>query len=214
MQRHEASSPWPALPMAGRHWAPPGTGAIALLSACTTTEVVEVPVEIVEEKIVEVPVEVPRCTLRDYDDRDRFVIEAWGVPSHRFYIGQPLTLQMRVSSPVYVSLFHVSTSCKVTRLLRNQHMQQLGKIVDFPLPGSGIDITVKPPEGEEGFYFISTRQPFTFLSGSDILKEQGHIANLDMSPEQFYRRLEQARGRVDPNEWSIRTLRTEVVERY
>ena len=162
-------------------------------------------------------VEVPKCTVKDYSGGDKFATEAWGVPSNRFYVGQPLTLQMRVSSPAHLSLFHVSTSCKVTRLLNNHPIRepgQIGNIIDFPLPGSGIEITVKPPKGEEGFYFVATRKPFDLLTGSDVLKQQGHIASLDMSPEQFYQRLEQARGRINPNEWSIRTLRTQVAERY
>ena len=183
-------------------------GAIAL-SACQTN-VAQDP----KPRVVERIVETPKCAVREYNDRDKFATEAWGVPTDRFFVGQPLTLQMRVSSPAHVSLFHVSTSCKVTRLLHNHRLETPGDIIDFPLPESGIEITVKPPKGEEGFYFVATRQPLVLLAGSDVLKERGHIASLDMSPEQFYRRLEQARGRIDPNEWSIRTLRTQVVERY
>lgn len=183
-------------------------GAI-VLTACQT-QVAQDP----KPRVVERIVETPKCAVRDYNDRDKFVTEAWGVPTNRFFVGQPLTLQMRVSSPAHVSLFHVSSSCKVTRLLHNHRLETPGDIIDFPLPGSGIEITVKPPKGKEGFYFVATRQPLVLLAGSDVLNERGHIASLDMSPEQFYRRLEQARGRIDPNEWSIRTLRTEVVERY
>ena len=187
-------------------WALAAVGAISLLSACIPEPKPKPPITVV--------IETPKCTVRDYNDRAQFVTEAWGVPSNRFDVGQPLTLQMRVSSPAYVSLFHVGTSCKVTRLLNNHHLQTPGEIIDFPLRGSGLDVTVKPPKGEEGFYFVATRQPFVLLAGSDVLKEQGHLASLDMSPEQFYQRLEQARGRIDPNEWSIHTLRTQVVERY
>lgn len=186
-------------------WMLAAFGALALLSACQTNPERE-------PTVVEKLVETPKCTVWDYNDGARFVTEAWGVPTDRFYVGQPLTLQMRVSSPAHVSLFHVSTSCKVTRLLKNHRIETPGEITDFPLAGSGIEITVKPPEGEEGFHFIATRKPFDLLTGSDVLKEQGHIASLDMSPEQFYQRLEQALGRIDPNEWSTRTLRTEVFQ--
>ena len=119
---------------------------------------------------------------------------------------------MRVSTPAYMNLFHVSTSCKVTRLLNNRQMP-VAQIVDFPLPGSGIDITVKPPPGDEAFYFVATREPMNFLAGSDVLREQTpDIAYLDLDPAQFYRHLEDALGRINPDDRSSMTLRTAVVQ--
>ena len=139
-----------------------------------------------------------------------FVVEAWAVPTARFDVGEPLRLQMRVSTPAFLSIFHVSTSCKVTRLVHNQSMRPT-EIVDFPAPGSGLDIVVKPPAGPEAFYLVTTRAPFEFLSGADILHETSGIARLDLNPGQFYRRLNDALGRVNPADWSVTTLPTKVV---
>ena len=180
--------------------------ALGALAACQQTA--EAP------RVFEVPklVEVPKCALREIDEGRKFVAEAWALPDSRFDIGEPLRLQMRVSSSSYMSVFHVSTSCKVTRLLSDLPMKA-AEIVDFPLRDSGVEITVKPPTGEEGFYFIATRQKLAFLAGADVLRDSGGIASLDLSPAQFFERVEQDRGRVNPDDWSIKTLRTSVVGR-
>ena len=157
-------------------------------------------------KVVEVPVEVPRCTLQAHDHSATFTVDAWAVPDNRFMIGELLTLQMRVSAPAYMSIFHVSTSCKVTRLLNNAFLK-VNEITDFPLRDGNIQMAVKPPAGEEGFYFIATREKFDFLSESDILSGRGEIVSLDMSPDEFYSRLEQARSRIAPTNWGSRTLK-------
>ena len=117
---------------------------------------------------------------------------------------------MRVSTPAHMNIFYVSTSCKVTRLLANRAMSPT-EIVDFPLVESGLEMTVKPPSGNEVFYFVATRVPMDFLSGADIMSETAGIASLDLSPAQFYVRLDEARGRINPDDWSIATLRTTVV---
>ena len=169
------------------------------LSACAATE------------IVERTVVVPDCDIPDLRTRGSYAVEVWGIPNSRFNVGEALNLQLRVSAPSHVTMFHVSTSCKVTRLLDNEQLP-MAKIVDFPARGSGMAITVKPPGGREGFYVIATRNRLSFLSAGDILREQGGIAALDMAPAQFYQRLEQARARSNPAEWSLTTLRTDVVE--
>ena len=181
-----------------------GLAMLTVLSGCAQTEVVEV--------MVEVPVEVPRCNLPDLSGGRTFTVEAWAVPDPRFDVGEPLSLQMRVSTPAYLNIFYVSTSCKVTRLLHNRAMP-VAQIVDFPLAESGLEMTVKPPAGDEAFYFVATREPMSFLSGSDILAETAGIASLDLSPAQFYRNLDDARGRTNPDDWSSMTLRTTVVGR-
>ena len=107
------------------------------------------------------------CVLADINGGRKFVVEAWAVPDARFDVGEPIRIQMRVSTPSFLSLFHVSTSCKVTRLLRNFEMSAT-EIVDFPSPESGLRIVVKPPAGPEAFYLVSTRNQFDFLSGADI----------------------------------------------
>ena len=188
-----------------------GLGALLALAACGAPPqappvVVEVPVEVQ----VEVPVEVAQCELPAMAGGRTFLAEAWAMPDARFNVGEPLRLQMRISAPAYVSIFHVSTSCKVTRLLDN-HPVQPTAIVEFPLAGSGIGLTVKPPEGNEAFYIVATREALGFLSGSDILGEVAGIASLDLSPAQFYSRLEDVRGRINPDDWSMTTLATEVV---
>ena len=151
------------------------------------------------------------CVLPDVNEGRKFVTEAWAVPDARFHVGEPLRIQMRVSTPAFLSLFHVSTSCKVTRLLWNFRMSP-AEIVDFPSPASGLQVVVKPPAGPEAFYLVSTRNQFDFLSGADILSEgSGGIANLDLNPGQFHRRLDDALGRVNPDDWSVMTLSTAVV---
>ena len=151
-----------------------------------------------------------QCELPLMKEGRTFVVEAWAVPNARFDVGEPLRLQMRVSTPSFLSIFHVSTSCKVTRLVHNQSMRPT-EIVDFPAPGSGLEIVVKPPAGPEAFYLVTTRAPFEFLSGADILHETSGIASLDLNPGQFYRRLNDALGRVNPADWSVTTLPTKVV---
>ena len=175
-----------------------GVGLAVMLSACAT-------------EIVEVPREVPQCDVPDLKTRSKYVVEAWGVPDAQFRVGEPLTMQMRVSAPSYLTLFHVSTSCKVTRLLDNVQTP-MAEIIDYPGRGGGLDITIKPPAGREGFYFIATLRKLSFLSSDDILNEAGGIAAIDMSPAQFYQRLEQARARMNPAEWSLTTLRTTVIQ--
>ncbi len=151
------------------------------------------------------------CVLPDVNEGRKFVTEAWAVPDARFNVGEPFRIQMRVSTPAFLSLFHVSTSCKVTRLLRNFQMSP-AEIVDFPSPASGLQVVVKPPAGPEAFYLVSTRNQFEFLSGADILSEgAGGIASLDLNPGQFHRRLNDALGRVNPDDWSVMTLSTTVV---
>ncbi len=180
-----------------------GIVVAALLSACVT-EVVEVP----QREIVQV---VPDCDVPRLSTRGSYSVEAWGVPDAHFNVGEPLTIQMRVSAPSYVTLFHVSTSCKVTRLLDNKQMP-MAQIISFPGRASGMAITVKPPSGEEAFYVIATLKELAFLSPGDIQSQSGGVAAIDMSPAQFYVRLEQARARMNPAEWSLTTLRTTVVE--
>ena len=151
------------------------------------------------------------CVLAEINEGRKFVVEAWAVPDARFNVGEPFRIQMRVSTPSFLSLFHVSTSCKVTRLLRNSRMSP-AEIVDFPSPESGLQVVVKPPAGPEAFYLVSTRNQFDFLSGADILREAaGGIARLDLNPDQFHRRLNDALGRVNPDDWSVMTLSTTVV---
>ena len=109
-----------------------------------------------------------------------------------------------------MSVFYISTSCKVTRLLNN-HPVQPAEIVDFPIAESGLQMTVKPPAGDEAFYFVATRDRLEFLSRADLLGEAAGIANLDLSAAQFYERLTEARSRINPDDWSAMTLRTSVV---
>ena len=116
------------------------------------------------------PAHATPCVLADVNEGRKFVVEAWAVPDARFDVGEPFRIQMRVSTPSFLSLFHVSTSCKVTRLLRNFRMSP-AEIVDFPSPESGLQVVVKPPAGPEAFYLVSTRNQFDFLSGADILSE-------------------------------------------
>ena len=152
-----------------------------------------------------------RCNLQRLQASRKFVAEAWAVPDNKFNFGEPLTFQMRVSSHSYATIFHVSTSCKVTRLLHNEPMEA-GKIVNFPLRGSGIRITVKPPAGKEAFYMIATRNKLEFLASADILRDQGSgIASLDLSTTQFYERVKQFRDRVNPDDLSITTLKVSIL---
>lgn len=179
-----------------------GIGALTVLAACQETRVIEVP------KVVE----APRCELPVFDEGRKFVVEAWAVPTAEFDVGEPLRFQMRASAPSYMNIFYVSTSCKVTRLLHN-HRMKAAEIVDFPLETSGLQMIVKPPAGKEGFYFVATREALNFLAGADVLREAAGIASLDLSPRQFYERLAEARGRINPDDRSITTLRTTVVGR-
>lgn len=191
-----------------------GAAAALAIAACDARPtVVRVPVP--EERIVEVPVEVPveveRCERPVLQGGRAFVAEAWPVPDGQFDVGEPLRLQMRVSAPAYVNLFHVGTSCKVTRLLRDRRVRET-EIIDFPPAGGGVAVTVKPPAGDEAFYLLATRAPADFLAAGDLLGG-GDIASVDLDPEQFYARLEQAVSRIDPNDVSMTTLRTTVVAR-
>ena len=157
----------------------------------------------------EVPVE--RCEWPVFDGGVAFIVEAWAVPDETFDVGEPLRLQIRASSPSFINVFHVGTSCKVTRLVRDLRVSE-AEIVDFPLPGSGVEIRVKPPAGVEAFYILATRAPADFLAGSDLLGG-GDIVGVDLAPDQFYRRLREFHGRIDPNDLSMTTLRTRVVAR-
>ena len=176
-------------------------GVLALLAACA------------QPQVVHVPVEVPKCELRDFSGGRSFVVEAWGLPDTNFDVGEPLRLQVRTSAAAYISVYYVSSSCKVTRLLNNRPVGAT-EIVDFPTLESGLVMTVKPPAGNEAFHFIATREPIDFLSGGtggDILGEGAGVSSLDLSPAQFYRRLEDTRGRINPDSWSARTLRSRVI---
>ena len=165
----------------------------------------------VKKEVVVVSKVVPSCVLERLQASRKFVAEAWAVPDANFNFGEPLTFQMRVSSHSYATIFHVSTSCKVTRLLYNAPMKA-GEIVDFPLRKSGIRITVKPPAGKEAFYMIATRKKLEFLAGADILRDQGSgIARLDLNTTQFFERVKQFRDRVNPDELSIATLKISIV---
>ena len=186
-------------------------GALTMLAACQTSS----PSPKVAQVTQVVEVEKPRCQLRSFDGGRNFTVEAWGLPDANFDVGEPLRLQTRTSAAAHLSVYYVSTSCKVARLLNNRPVKAT-EIVDFPTPESGLVMTVKPPAGEEAFYFVATREPVDFLSGGpagDILGQGAGVASLDLTPEQFYRRLEDARGRIDPANWSTRTLRTRVIAR-
>ena len=147
------------------------------------------------------------CELPELKEAAAFVMEAWAVPDGKFNIGEPLRLQMRVSAPTYMNVFHVSTSCKVTRLVHNRTMAT-GEIIDFP--AQEMQVTVKPPPGDEAFYFVATRAELNVFAQADILRGDD-IASLDMTPEEFFVRLDQATGRINPHDLSIYTLRTTVV---
>ena len=157
-----------------------------------------------------VVVETPRCPVRQFRKSAKFFAEAWAVPDPTFNVGEPLRVQMRVSSPAYMNVFHVSTSCKVTRLVHNRRMVET-QIVDFPAKDSGIEIVVKPPAGDEAFYFVATRKKISVLAEADILQGQ-EIASLDLTAKDFLVRLRQASGRMNPDDLSITTLQTSIVE--
>lgn len=182
-----------------------GLGALAACQQAPPPRVVEVPVEVP----VEVAVEASRCDLPALRSASQFLAEAWAVPDAEYHVGEPLSLQMRVGAASYMNVFHVSTSCKVTRLLHNQPMAA-AEIIDFPLAGSGIEMIVKPPAGEEAFYFVATREKIDVLAAADLLGA-GDIASLDLSPAEFYTRIDQITGRINPNDLSVTTLRTMVV---
>ena len=152
---------------------------------------------------------VPRCELPDYQRARSFRVEAWAVPDPNYNVGEPLSVQMRVSTPAYLNMYHVSSSCKVTRLLHNVQVQPT-EIADFPRQNSGM-IIVKPPTGDEAFYLIATRQPMAFIAETDILQGGDGLASLDLSPAQFYQRLDQVLGRINPDDLSVTTLRTKIV---
>ena len=179
-----------------------GAGLLAMLAGCGTAETV-----IVELPEADPP---PRCELPGFDGGRKYAVEAWALPDPAFSVGEPLRLQMRSSAPAHMSVFYVSTSCKVTRLLNN-HPVRAAEIVDFPIAASGLRITVKPPAGDEVFHFVATRDRLDFLSPAEILGEAAGIANLDLSPAQFHERLADARSRINPDDWSATTLRTSVV---
>ena len=185
--------------MRGRKTVLRGVWAIAalLLAGCVPEPPPPQPVVVVEK---------PRCVLRDFRSATRFATEAWAIPDPRFNVGEPLRIQLRVSAPAYVNLFHVSTSCKVTRLIRNRFVKE-ATIVNFP--EGGMSIVVKPPAGDEAFYVVATRTEIDVLAGADILRG-GDVASLDMNPAQFYARLEQATGRINPDDLSMTTLRTSI----
>ncbi len=211
MNRNSAHRMWEMLPICikrqfGRSMSIPVCviGVLALLTACAPPP---------PPQVVHVPVEVPKCELRDFSGGRSFVVEAWGLPDTNFDVGEPLRLQMRTSTEAYMSVYYVSSSCKVARLLNNRPVGAT-EIVDFPTPESGLVMTVKPPAGNEAFHFIATREPIDFLSGGtggDVLGEGAGVSSLDLSPEQFYRRLEDTRGRINPDSWSARTLRSQVI---
>ena len=172
-------------------------GILGAVAACQPPPTVEI-------------VEVKKCELPIFNEGRKFDIDAWAIPDAVFDVGEPFRLQMRVSTPAYMNIFYVSTSCKVTRLLHN-HSVAAADIVDFPLAESGLQMTVKPPTGDEALYFVATREQMDFLAGADILSETAGIARLDLSPDQFYQRVRDARGRINPDDWSIATLLTSVV---
>lgn len=178
-------------------------GMLAALVACQQ----EQPPKVVT---LEVPVESPRCELPTFHEANAFTVEAWAIPDPSFNVGEPLRLQMRVSTPAHMNIFYVSTSCKVTRLLNNCSMTE-ARIVDIPTPESGLRMTVKPPSGNEAFYFVATRPSMDFLAGSDIMGEAAGVSSLDLSPEQFYRHLQDALGRINPADRATYTLRTSIV---
>lgn len=149
-----------------------------------------------------------RCKLQDFRKSATFLAEAWAIPDRKFNVGEPLRLQMRVSSPAYMTVFHVSTSCKVTRLMHNRRMPET-EIMDFPARDTGMEIIVKPPAGNEAFYFVATRRKISVLAEADILRGD-EIASLDLTPGEFFVRLKQASGRMNPDDVSITTLRTTV----
>ena len=183
-----------------------GAGLVVTLAACQGTGVATAPAA--EQGSDATP--TTRCELPSFEGGRKYVVEAWARPDSAFDVGEPLRLQMRSSSPSYMSVFYVSTSCKVTRLLNN-HPVQAAEIVDFPISASGLQMTVKPPTGDEAFHFVATRDRLDFLSPADILGEAAGIANLDLSPAQFHERLADARSRINPDDWSATTLRTSVV---
>ena len=183
-----------------------GVGLCAMLAACQGSGVATAPGEGQETAATT----VSGCALPSFDGGRKYVVEAWARPDSTFDVGEPLRLQMRSSSPAYMSVFYVSTSCKVTRLLDN-HAVRAAEIVNFPIGASGLQMTVKPPTGDEAFHFVATRDRLDFLSPVDILGQAAGIANLDLSPEQFHERLADARSRINPDDWSAMTLRTSVV---
>ena len=192
----------------------PGYGGLGLAAALALAacESAPPPAREVAEARVEVPVEVPaeRCERPVFDGGRAFIVEARALPDEAFDVGEPLRFQTRASSPSFINVFHVGTSCNVTRLARDLRVRA-AEIVDFPLPGGGAEITAKRPAGEEAFYILATRAPANFLAEGDV--SGGGIAGLDLAPDEFYRRLREFRGRADPDDLSVTTLRTEVVAR-
>ena len=184
-------------------------GLATLTAAACQTDAKPTVTAQAKPQVQRVIVEKPRCELRNFSKARAFLTEAWAIPDNRFFVGEPFRLQIRVSTQSYMSIFHVSTSCKVTRLMDNRPIVA-ATIVDFPTKDSGLNITVKPPPGPEAFYFIASRQKIDVLAASDILRGD-EIASLDLSPKQFFDRLEQVIGRINPADLGLTTLGTAVV---
>ena len=86
-------------------------------------------------------------------------------------------------------------------------------INDFPFLQRDIRITVKLPAGGETLCFSAIVNPMKFLSDADIPRETAGVANLDSSPALFFKRLDGALRRIDPDGWRTATPGTPVAGR-
>ena len=151
----------------------------------------------------------PGCVLADLHD-DRFVsVEAWSIPDAEFTIGEPLFLEARVSEAAFLNIFHVSTTCGVTHLLRDVELEP-ARILEFPDSRSGPQIITGLPAGAEAFYFVASGERIGTLLQPFIIREAAGIANLTLTPEQLYVFLFETRRRTGAGGWGVTTVRAAV----
>ncbi len=137
-----------------------------------------------------------------------FTVDVWSPEKTPFRVGQDLALNMRSAAPAYLSLFHVSSSCKATQLVANK---QVGAGDTASFPEGGLRATIKPPGGKEYYILVATTQQLDWRTGSDSLGD-GAVSSLDMTPQQMVGRLNQTLARLAPNAWSTRTLTVQILE--
>lgn len=90
---------------------------------------------------------------------------------------------------------------------------EVTRIIDFPFLRSDFRITVKLPAGDEVSCFAAILNPMEFLSGPDIPRETAVVANLDSGTARFFKRLDGALCRINPDGWRTATLGTVAVGR-
>lgn len=115
--------------------------------------------------------------------RADFEVLLWSESKIPLFIGSYPRLKLLATTDAYLSLYAVSSSGKVLRLMAN-HPVQANQIVTIGEPENLVSYRLTPPTGTENFLLIGARQPLTWTEAADMRDIEPPV-ELALTPDQL-----------------------------